>query len=683
MDSRLRLLFVLHCHQPPGCPSSVVEAACDRAYGPLLDALERHPALKCTLHLSGPLIDHLERHRPCLLEQVAGLRQRQQLELLSSGMGEPVLPLLPEDDRYGQLETMNDILEQRFGLRPTGVWLAERYWEPSLTSLLTDCGMDYTLLDDALFLGAGLTEKDLRHPWLTEDQAQPLKLIPIPARFRYAIPFRPVGDVLDELDDLARTGGGLVCLADDGEKFGHWPGTHTRVHQEGWLDDFFRRITESELLQPLTCAEALAELPVRGKVYPVSGAYPELQDWSLPPERRRELERLRHGLLERGELERAGPYLRAGGFRQFLIRYPEADELHQRSVRASALVAGMRRSRRADEARDLLYRAQCHDPLWHGLYGGVYLPEIRLAALSSLIRAEQLAETEKPPYVFAHEEDFDCDGLPELRLENDLLAAWFRPGRGGAAFAFDDRRRGLPLSSVMTRRSEIYHEAARERCGEAAVDWYRRGIFVDHFLSGDVTAQDLAECRFAEQSDFTIEPFRFGVQRTRKRVEASFEREGHIWDRGHFLPHILQKRFLLEAGRSVLETRICLRNLSASPLDYHYACECNFSFPQPGETTQHFWTDRDRTPRPVRTALEERGIKTLFLHDRPSGRLLVLQSEEACRLVLAPLDAVVHSERGPERLLQGYVAFFIFHFHLQAAGIRQLQLQLGLDEEHG
>lgn len=678
MDSRLRVTFVLHCHQPPGSPATVVESACDRAYGPLLEALLRHPLMKCTLHLSGPLLDQIEELRPALLDSVEKLLERQQLELLTSGIGEPVLSLLPEEDCYGQLEAMSDRLEKRFGVRPTGIWLAERYFEPALCGLLTDSGIDYTLLDDALFLGAGLDDAELRYPWLTEEQAVPLKLLPVPARFRYAVPFRPVGDVIDELEDLARGGGGVVCIADDGEKFGLWPGTNRLVHQQGWLDTFFSRLCNSTLLLPATCREALDEVPVRGKVYPMAGAYPELMVWSLPPARRRELSRLRSLLMERGELDQATPFLRAGGFRQFLTRYPEADELHKRSIRTSALVNDMRHSRKAEEARQLLYQAQIHDPLWHGLYGGVYLPRIRLQALAALIRAERLAETVRPPYVFAHEEDFDCDGHPELRLENDRIAAWFRPGRGGGAFALDDRQLGLPLASVVTRRVEPYHESARETCGDVAVDWYRRGIFVDHFLEPSVRPEDLAGSRFTEQSDFTIEPFRFGVQRTKKRVEATFEREGNVWDRGRFLPHALQKRFVLEAGSDTLEASLMLRNNSSSALDYQYACEFNFSFLSMDQGGQRYWTDGSDLPVNLPVMRELDRVKTVFLEDCSSGRIVRLTADGEFRLIVAPVEAVVRSERGPERVLQGHAVYLVFHFHLQPAGLKRLRLSLSL-----
>ena len=38
---------------------------------------------------------------------------------------------------------------------------------------------------------------------------------------------------------------------------------------------------------------------------------------------------------------------------------------------------------------DHLYRSQCNDAYWHGVFGGLYLNHLREAAYSNLLRAER------------------------------------------------------------------------------------------------------------------------------------------------------------------------------------------------------------------------------------------------------------------------------------------------------
>ena len=62
----VRATFVLgiHDHQPVGNFDHVFEEAYEKAYAPFLAALERHPAVKTSIHTSGPLVEWLEERHP-------------------------------------------------------------------------------------------------------------------------------------------------------------------------------------------------------------------------------------------------------------------------------------------------------------------------------------------------------------------------------------------------------------------------------------------------------------------------------------------------------------------------------------------------------------------------------------------------------------------------------------------
>ena len=140
MAARISLALAIHNHQPVGNFGWVIAEVFEQAYQPMVDALERHPDVRLSLHYTGPLLDWLRAERPEFIARLRGLVERGQVEILGGGYYEPVLASLPERDRIGQLRRMTHELEATFGRRPAGAWLAERVWEPDLPTSLVAAG---------------------------------------------------------------------------------------------------------------------------------------------------------------------------------------------------------------------------------------------------------------------------------------------------------------------------------------------------------------------------------------------------------------------------------------------------------------------------------------------------------------------------------------------------------------
>ena len=134
------LLLCIHNHQPVGNFDSVMEEASRRAYLPFLETLSRFPGIKATIHYSGYLLRWLAENSPEIIRILKGMISRGQVEILGGGMYEPILALLPERDRQGQLRAMAESVRGCFGVRPEGIWLAERVWEPDLAASLGAAG---------------------------------------------------------------------------------------------------------------------------------------------------------------------------------------------------------------------------------------------------------------------------------------------------------------------------------------------------------------------------------------------------------------------------------------------------------------------------------------------------------------------------------------------------------------
>jgi len=439
---RLYLGLVLHNHQPVGNYGFVVEHIYEQAYAPMLDALERHPGVRVAVHNSGCLLDWIATHRPEYPQRLRRLAERGQVELLTGGYYEPILPMVPDADKLGQIGKLSDYVESTMGQRPTGLWLTERVWEPGLPAPLAAAGVGWTLVDDAHFRMVGLRDDELRGYFVTEDQGQRINIFAGSQRLRYTIPWAPVDDVIAELRQIAESApdeAPYIVLGDDGEKFGAWPNTYDHVWGEGWMERFFTALeAESGWLETMTPGDYVRRFEARGLVYLPTASYAEMMEWALPAGASTEFHRVRQQ-AEDGERPDVLAYLRGGFWRSFLARYPESNAMHKRGLRIDAKLACVP----SEEARDALWQAQCNCPYWHGVFGGLYLRHIRRATNANLVRAERLADEAagRPRGVAVIERDLDFDGHHELLLQSPDVSLMLHPSAGGMISELDLRQR--------------------------------------------------------------------------------------------------------------------------------------------------------------------------------------------------------------------------------------------------
>ena len=73
MSHHIRLILLLHNHQPIGNFEDVFEQAYRDSYLPFLDVFERYQDLSITLHTSGPLMEWLDANHPEYLDRVMTL----------------------------------------------------------------------------------------------------------------------------------------------------------------------------------------------------------------------------------------------------------------------------------------------------------------------------------------------------------------------------------------------------------------------------------------------------------------------------------------------------------------------------------------------------------------------------------------------------------------------------------
>ena len=299
------------------------------------------------------------------------------------GYYEPILPSIPDADKISQLRKLADYLQQHWGIAPRGAWIAERVWGPSLARPLAHAGVEYVILDDTHFLGAGLDPGRLHGTYITEEQGAPLRLVPSLKSLRYAIPFREPEETLGILREGRNDHGQLFAMGDDTEKFGVWPGTYAHVYQNGWLKRFLEALEASgEWLETTTISDYIASHPPLGRIYLPTASYAEMMEWALPTASCAELQACLQETEKMRDGERFRRFLQGGFWRNFLSKYPESNQMQK-------LICGVSRrwqelsvartphgeeERLLARAQSCVLAAQCNDAYWHGVFGETTLP---------------------------------------------------------------------------------------------------------------------------------------------------------------------------------------------------------------------------------------------------------------------------------------------------------------------
>lgn len=701
----IRLVLVLHDHQPVGNFDHVFEQAYQDAYKPFLDVFEPYTSLKFGLHTSGPLMEWLDQRHPEYLDRLAALVAAGRLEIIGGAFYEPILSMISPRDRVGQIASYSRYLEQRLGAQVRGCWIPERVWEQSFTSDLVDAGIEYTMLDDSHFKNAGLTEDELHGYYLTEDNGKLLAVFPDSEPLRYMIPFAQPQETIDYLGRIhQRFPGAVAVFGDDGEKFGAWPQTKKSVYEDGWLRQFLDLLLQHQhWITTSLPAEVYEATPPIGKVYIPEGSYREMTEWVLPTDQLSEYVQVRREMEHDPRWPRVARFVRGGFWRNFKVKYPETNEMYCRMMMVSNRLAEVEQDRSAnrelvDQARTALYRGQCNCSYWHGAFGGVYLPHLRNAVYQQLIAADTMLDQAvgKPKdWLEAVASDYNFDGRQEVSLANDRLLALLAPSRGGQLYELDVRAISHNLLATLARRPEAYHRAVLSGGDNgndvAAVstqvvfkqdnlqellqyDAYPRKSLLDHFYDVEANLAAVSSGHAPDRGDFVSRVYEARIRRSPQRVQVLLTAQGYAFD----LPIKITKGITLEAESNSLEITYLLEGLPTDrPL--HFAVELNFAGLPAGADDRYFYTTGRQHLGQLGTRLDLADTQTLGLVDEWLGIDLGLNFSQPAGVWTFPVETVSQSEGGFEAVHQQVCVMSHWLVQADAEGKWSATIELALD----
>lgn len=706
----ITFLFGVHDHQPVGNFDWVFEDCYQKGYKPFLDILERHPKVRCALHHTGPLLEWIEKKKPKYFEKLACMVQRNQVELLGGAFYEPILPIIPEKDAIGQIQLMSRYLKEKFGVTPKGMWLAERVWEPHLPSILSKAGIEYTLTDDTHFAFSGLRPEQMVGYYVTENAGVTLKVFPIDKALRYLIPFKPPEETINYLRSVSIDEGvRAVSMADDGEKFGVWPGTHDWVYNQGYLERLFTALEQnSDWIHMRTYSEYIAENPPTGRIYLPTASYYEMMEWSLPARSATQYGDMVKDLSGKNLYEQYKTFLRGGFWRNFLVKYKESHLMRSKMCWVSdhlesARKAGAEKSNGVlKEAEKDLWRGQCNCPYWHGLFGGVYLNYLRYAIYSHLLKAETACDKilhGSKPWVRMEKLDYDKDGLEEILLSSAEANAYLDPDYGGSLIEWDCKDKHFNVTDTVTRKEESYHgklvEAQKQQHAggqpksihdimevkEAGLenilfyDWYQRHNFLDHFLGKEAGLEGFKKCSYPEEGDFVNQPY--GVIKTEAGDSAAsvlLRRQGHIYRDGRKTPLQVDKTYRMD-NKGVLRVSYAIQNLGDAPVDLWFGTELNLTLLAGNEADRYYLFDGKPGKKPrMNTEGATPSLSKASLVDEYMKMRLDIELGAEAALWRFPIETVSQSESGFEKTYQGSCLLFHWKFELQPKESKLLEV---------
>ncbi|MFW9827918.1 MAG: alpha-amylase/4-alpha-glucanotransferase domain-containing protein [Candidatus Thorarchaeota archaeon] len=561
-EQSVNLPIVFHFHQPVDNFEWVFEDVFNKSYDPLIDSLFKYKEIKTTLHFSGNLLEWLLKNKPKFIEKIKIMAKRNQIEIIGGGYYEPIFAIIPYRDKIAQIRKLSDLIKKEFGLKVKGAWLSERVWEPNYPSFLNDAGLTYVIVDDNHFRSTGITEEQTFYTYVTEDEGKTLRIFPINEELRYLTPWKPTYMSIDYLKKAANEKGNrCVLLISDAEKMGVWGTTHQicyidgQGHQEGdegkaFIPAFFEQIVNNTWIKSITLTEYMDKYHAKSLVYLPTASYDKMEEWVLPTEIRRQFKKIRKSLKD--NQKEMYQYLRGGFWRYFLIKYPESNNMHKKMIYVRNKLINIEENlvniqdkqlisiilKKIEEAWDEIYKSQCNDCYWHGLFGGIYLQFLRFSVYTHLINAEKIIDEinslihpEFSSYIYITPIDFTKDSKTEFLIESDILNLYINPSDGGSIFELDFKPKSYNLLNTMTRWPEAYHNDEKLESKEVYVDRFRKSILRLRIFHDDVSLEQLHADDYYEFGNFVDKNFRVtSSEKDGKVAVIEMEKLGSIKD---------------------------------------------------------------------------------------------------------------------------------------------------------
>ncbi|MBI4861395.1 MAG: DUF1926 domain-containing protein, partial [Candidatus Riflebacteria bacterium] len=322
-------------------------------------------------------------------------------------------------------------------------------------------------------------------------------------------------------------------------------------------------------------------------------------------------------------------------------------------------------------ALDLLWKGQCNCAYWHGVYAGLYLPHLREAVYSNLIRAEaELDRGREPGWTYLEMVDLDCDGTPEVIASSAALNAFFSLV-GGAMFELDFKPRAANLADTLARWPEAYHPKDGEE-----YDGYPRDSFLDHFYApGTSLVQAL------DSGDFAQGLYEHHPVPAAQRTAFKLVRHGAIAHGESTHPVTVEKEFEIDREACRITARYRVTNTGPVQLATRFGVELNWALQSGDAPSDRFVLVDGQTPveRRLGARAEHPGARELVAHDRWRKLAMKMQWSRPAVLWRYPVETTSRTFARTETIFQSLCLIPVWDLELPIGGTFAVDLVLTVE----
>ncbi|MDP2660948.1 MAG: hypothetical protein Q8R28_09490 [Dehalococcoidia bacterium] len=140
---------LLHFYQPPTQIHWVLDRICDESYRPLIKLFDEIPTAKVTININAVLTELLRDHGKLdIIEGLANLAKRGQVEFTGSAKYHPILPLVPQDEGTRQITQNWQANRSLLGsvYNPQGFFPPEMAYGREIASTILETGHRWVIL---------------------------------------------------------------------------------------------------------------------------------------------------------------------------------------------------------------------------------------------------------------------------------------------------------------------------------------------------------------------------------------------------------------------------------------------------------------------------------------------------------------------------------------------------------
>ncbi len=589
---------------------------------PFLSALYRYPDVPLTMHFSGPFLEWLQKHHSEYLTVLTEMIRRKQIEILGGGYYSPILPLIPHNDRIGQIEDLTTAVRRLLGKRPRGAWIARSIWEPLLVTNLINTGMEFAFLEES-------TLSDHReplgfYPLITENQGKTIVVFSYSNNFSMKV-IKEGAEVLNNaLKGRQEKEDSILCLVLSGDYWGE---------EREWAKKFVHEGGMEDVLQTF-----------RNSATEIEGTHPSgyLKKY-LGPLQKIYLNNSRvNQLWKTGELSLSCRENEKDhrNFRQFLTDYPVLNNLYCKMMFIHLMAYQIRRDKyKKKSALEDLWRAQASSAYFLWRDQGSQYSLVRKQAYGYLLQAELKARDKVNFVPSLGLQDFDLDGLKEILYQGNIFNFYVN-AKGGQLFEIDS------LKSFWNY-SDVFNFDVKKQKSLALYS------FADRFYK-NFEPENFRATTPDDAGDFTSREYKIGeIDREQKSIGLSAR--GKIRTNAGFQPLKVDKKFTFKENG----VRVQYSIESLSPLDQRviFVPELRLSF-KDNSQDKLFFTSHNEV-RGNEGGDWERWTE-FYIHDKALGQRILLTASREGAMTVAEENVILG---GDKPLYQGHR--FLPHWELQ------------------